>query len=130
MSFLTFGSNFSLLARISHFVAAHAPISHFWLEFLPFFTACMGQFLTLGSNFSLFTTFPAKFSLSSKFLTFPARPQIKSRTTAPLTPALPMTWLPPPCYWHVLTGWRALADHRSTCRRAKSENFSVPACEK
>ncbi len=64
MSFLTFGSNFSLIVR--EFLTFHS-------EFLTF-GHLSSKFLTFGSNFSLLATFPVKFSLFQKISHFSSRP--------------------------------------------------------
>jgi hypothetical protein len=61
--FLRGRSNFSLFGWISHFVAADAPISHLWFEFLTLSPHTL-QFLTFGLNFSLFQR-SSHFSLAS-----------------------------------------------------------------
>ncbi len=112
--------HFSLLAWISHFVAAHALISHIWLEFL-----------TFGLNFSLFATFPAKFSLSSKFLTFSAGPTPTPAGPLPRRPALFVSPVGPshadPPNDMVTTMLLACSDGLA---RAGRSPFDMPTCKK
>ncbi len=113
MSFLTFGSNFSLI------VCDCTNFSLFTLDF--------SLLATNLASFSLLATLPVRFSLFHQISHFSSRPH--SHASRPFSchrPPHSHAGLPNDMVnTMLLTGWRAATDHLSTCRRAKSEKFRV-----
>jgi hypothetical protein len=120
-------------------------ISHFWLEFLTIcarlqefltfhsefltFGHLSSKFLTFGSNFSLLATFPVKVSLFQRISHFSSRPHSHAGPPNDMVTTMILACSDggqASCAGrHTHDGQARASRPTFTCRRAKSEKFSV-----